>query len=100
MEIHEILGGKVQLYRRDRSRFWWRSSSVGGKQRRASTKEDSLAHAKEIAEDWYLGLRGKDRDGLLTSEKTFRQAADQFMLCASPGVRARRTGRRLVPTTA
>ena len=67
-----ILGGKVQLYRRDRSRFWWCSSSVGGKQRRATTKEDSLARAKEIAEDWYLGLRGKDRAGLLISEKTFR----------------------------
>jgi len=79
MEIHEILGGKVQLYRRDRSRFWWCSSSVGGKQRRATTKEDSLARAKEIAEDWYLGLRGKDRAGLLVSEKTFRQAADQFL---------------------
>ena len=79
MEIHAILGGKVQVFRRERSRFWQCSASVGGKQRRASTKEESLAHAKEIAEDWYLGLRGKDRAGLLTSEKTFRQAADQFL---------------------
>ena len=28
-----------------------------------STKEDGLAKAKDFAEDWYLGLRGKVRDG-------------------------------------
>jgi integrase len=79
METHEILAGKVQLYRRDRSQFWWCSTSIDGKRYRVSTKNDSLTHAKEIAEDWYLGLRGKKRAGLLTSEKTFRQAADQFL---------------------
>src|SRR5262245_44123530 len=42
-------------------------------------KEESLAHAREIAEDWYLELRGKSRAGLLKSEKTLDQAADQFL---------------------
>lgn len=79
MESHSLVGGKVQIYRRENSRFWQCSASIGGKQRRASTKEESLALAKQIAEDWYLELRGKDRAGLLTSEKTFRQAADQFV---------------------
>ncbi len=79
MESHSLVGGKVQVYRRDNSRFSQCSASVGGKQRRTSTKEESLALAKQIAEDWYLELRGKDRAGLLTSEKTFRQAADQFL---------------------
>ena len=79
MESHSLVGGKLQIYRRDNSRFWQCAASVGGKQRRASTKEDSLALAKQVAEDWYLGLRGKDRAGLLISEKTFRQAADQFL---------------------
>ena len=79
MESHSLVGGKVQVYRRDNSRFWQCSASVGGKQRRTSTKEESLALAKQIAEDWYLELRGKDRAGLLTSEKTFRQAAEQFI---------------------
>ena len=79
MEIHDILGGKVQLYRRERSQFWWCSTSIDGKRFRVSTKDDSLSHAKEIAEDWYLGLRGKDRAGLLMTEMTFRQAADQFL---------------------
>ena len=79
METHALVGGKVQIYRRENSRFWQCSASVGGKQRRASTKEESLALAKQFAEDWYLELRGKDRAGLLTSEKTFRQAAEQFI---------------------
>jgi integrase len=73
------MGGKLQVYRRPNSRFWQCAASVGGKQRRASTKEESLALAKQIAEDWYLELRGKSRAGLLKSEKTFRQAAEQFL---------------------
>lgn len=44
-----------------------------------STKEDSLSRAKEVAEDWYLGLRGKKVMGQLKHEKTFKQAADQFL---------------------
>ena len=39
---------------------------------RSSTKEESLELAKQFAEDWYLELRGKDRAGLLKTEKTFR----------------------------
>ncbi len=79
MSSHELLGGMLQLYRRDNSRFWQCAASVGGKQRRSSTKEEDFTVAKQIAEDWYLALRGKDRAGLLKSEKTFRHAADQFL---------------------
>nr|WP_233345977.1 phage integrase SAM-like domain-containing protein [Oceanicaulis alexandrii] len=43
-----------------------------------STKEESLQLAKEFAEDWYLDLRGRARDGNLKNEKTFKQAAEQF----------------------
>ena len=79
MQRHEILGGKVQLYRRAAAGNWWCSASVGGQQRRATTKQDSLSLAKQVAEDWYLGLRGKNAAGLLKSEKTFEQAADLFL---------------------
>lgn len=44
-----------------------------------TTKEESLSHAKEIAEDWYFELRGKARGGELTSGPTFKKAADQFL---------------------
>jgi hypothetical protein len=75
---HSILGGKVQLYRRGNSSYWWCAASFGGKQRRSSTKEENLALARTVAEDWYLEIRGKSRAGLLKTEKTFGQAADQF----------------------
>ena len=75
---HRILGGKVQLYRRGDSGYWWCSASVAGQQRRASTKEENLALAKSLAEDWYLELRGKSRAGLLKTEKTFADTAAQF----------------------
>jgi hypothetical protein len=45
-----------------------------------TTKEDSLAHAKEIAENRYLELRGKSRAGQLKSEPTFKHAAERFLL--------------------
>ena len=79
MVRHEILGGEVQLYKRPHSSFWWCSTSLGGKQRRSSTKQESLSLAKETAEDWYFTLLGKKRDGLLLAEKTFAQAASQFL---------------------
>jgi integrase len=50
-EQHSILGGKVYVYKRTRSSFWQCSSYLAGKNRRTSTKEESLAKAKEIAED-------------------------------------------------
>ena len=44
-----------------------------------STKEASLSKAKEFAEDWYVQLRGKQSRGEITNERTFTQAADQFL---------------------
>jgi len=79
MPSHEVLGGKVQLYLRGNGRYWQCAASVGGKQHRSSTKETSLSLAKQVAEDWYLTLRGKDRAGLLKTEKTFEEAAEHFL---------------------
>jgi len=77
-EKHTILGGRVNVYRRDNSSRWQCATYLAGKNRRVSTKEDSLAKAKDFAEDWYLGLRGKLKNGELSNEKTFRDAAVQF----------------------
>jgi integrase len=82
---HEILGGKVQLYRRDGSSLWQCSTSVGGKQYRATTKKEELSQAEDAAEDWYLELRGKFKRGEVgkleevNGEKTFADAAEQFI---------------------
>ena len=77
---HEILGGKVQVYRRPNSPYWQCSASVGGGQHRASTKQESLALAKDFAEDWYLELKGKNRwGGGLPKGRTFKEAAEKFI---------------------
>jgi integrase len=78
-EQHELMGGKLYVYRRENSRYWQCSTYLAGKNWRISTKEDSLSHAKDFAEDWYLELRGKSRAGQLKVGKTFRQAAEQFL---------------------
>ena len=75
---HYLLDDKVQLYMRPRSPYWQSQCSVAGKQRKFSTKEESLARAKDVARDWYLGLLGKYREGKLKEGKTFREAAAQF----------------------
>jgi integrase len=81
---HEILGGKIQLYRRG-GKFWHCSASVAGQQHRASTQREELSQAQDAAEDWYLELRGKFKRGELgelvrvKSEKTFAQAAEKFI---------------------
>ncbi|WP_340316175.1 site-specific integrase [Rhizorhabdus argentea] len=79
MVNHAILGGSVQLYRRGDGRTWHCSASVDGRQRRATTREQDLALAKQAAEDWYLDLRGKARAGMLISENTFAKAAELFL---------------------
>jgi integrase len=78
LEIHRTLGDKVRIYRRREGGAWHCSTYLKGKEWRQSTKEKSLARAKDVAEDWYLELCAKDRFGDLQSGKTFAQAAKKF----------------------
>src|SRR5271169_4866246 len=78
-EQYTILGGKVHVYKRPNSGCWQCSSYFAGKNRRTSTKEESLSKAKEIAEDWYLQLRGKLRSGEIKTEKTFREVSEHYL---------------------
>ena len=78
-EQYTILGGKVHVYKRPNSTCWQCSSYIAGRNRRTSTKEESLSKAKDFAEDWYLQLRGKVRSGELKTGKTFREAAEQYL---------------------
>lgn len=80
MTTHTILGDKVRIYLRANSSLWQCSTYLEGREWRVSTKTDSLSQAKEFAEDWYLGLRGKSRAGILKTERTFAEAAKQFVL--------------------
>lgn len=76
---HKFLDGKVQLYMRANSPHWQCSCSIAGKQMRTSTKEESLARAKDVARDWYLGLMGKYRAGEIKDGTPFKKAAQHFL---------------------
>lgn len=76
---HSLMDNSVQLYMRPNSPHWQCACSVGGKQRRTTTKEESLSRAKDVARDWYLGLIGKYRAGGLRDGKTFKEVAAKFM---------------------
>ncbi len=77
---HELMGGKLHVYKRENSRYWQCSAFFNGRNYRTSTKQESLSHAKDFAEDWFLELKGKVRRGEAPDGgKTFKQAADQFL---------------------
>ena len=80
---HQLLNGKLHLYKRENSSYWQCSAFLQGRNFRVSTREDSLSRAKDVAEDWYLELRGKGRRGEIDvagakKGKSFREAAAQF----------------------
>jgi integrase len=80
MSNHELMGGRLHVYKRDETaRYWQCATYIGGRNHRVSTKQESLAQAKDFAEDWYLTLKGKLLKGELRNEKSFGFAAEQFM---------------------
>ena len=78
MATHKLMDGDLQVFKRTGRKHWQCAASIGGRQYRASTKEESLGLAKEIAKDWYLEKTGKSRAGLLRTEKTVKDAAEKF----------------------
>lgn len=79
MPSHTVFGAKVNIYRRSTGDTWHCSTTIGGVRFRTTTKVTSLELAKQAAEDWCLTLRGKDRAGILKTEVTFKEAAEQFL---------------------
>lgn len=83
-KTHKTMGGRVNIYRRENSNNWQCSTFLNGRNWRVSTHEESLDRAKNFAEDWYLGLRGKAHAGLLPNKtrqqgKRFKEAAAKFL---------------------
>jgi integrase len=52
---------------------------VGGRQLQHSAKQTSLAAAKDVAEDWFLTLKGKAARGEKLSGKKFEEVAKRFI---------------------
>ena len=77
---HDLMGGKLHVYKRENSPYWQCATFLNGRNHRTSTKEDSLERAKDKAEDWYLGLKGKLRSGELgQGGEIFSRAADHWL---------------------
>ena len=77
---HVMFDGRLQVYKRGNSKFWQMAARVGGARFRESTKVEGLDQAKDVAEEWFLDLRGKTRRGeIVKKEKTFRDAAEGYL---------------------
>jgi integrase len=76
---HDLIGGKLHVYRRENSRFWQCSSYLAGRNHRATTQTDNVERAKAFAEEWYFDLHLQHRAGELRGGKSFQAAADQFL---------------------
>ena len=61
VESHVLMDGALHVYRREGSRFWQCATYLGSRNHRQTTKETSLAAAKDFARDWYMERCVEDR---------------------------------------
>lgn len=61
VESHVLKDGALHGYRRENSRFWQCSTYLGSHSHRQTTKDVSLAAAKDFARDWYMERCVEDR---------------------------------------
>ncbi len=80
MATHTMFDGRLQIYRRGDGKVWQCAARTGGRRFRSTTKETDLDRAKDVAEEWYLDLRGKLRGGqIIKAERTFRHAVEGYL---------------------
>ncbi len=60
-ENYLLMDGALHVYRRERSRYWQCSTYLSSRNHRQTTKEASLAAAKDSARDWYMERCVEDR---------------------------------------
>ena len=71
-----IYEGKVKIFQRKNSKFWWVGIHHQGKYHRESTKETHLKDAKVFAEEWYFTKRGQIKEGRIPeTSKSFQSCA-------------------------
>ena len=58
-EQHRLMGGNLNIYKRENSRHWQCSTYLNGRNRRTSTRTEGLSDARACAEQWYFELRGR-----------------------------------------
>ena len=60
-ENYLLMDGALHVYRRENSRYWQCSTYLSSRNHRQTTKEASLAAAKDFARDWYMERCVEDR---------------------------------------
>jgi hypothetical protein len=71
-----MFDGRLRLYQRGAGRHWQCAAHVGGRRFRETTGKESLDRAKDVAEEWYLDLPGKLRNGMIVPDgRAFGRAA-------------------------
>lgn len=97
-ETVTLMDGKLHVYRREHSPFWQCSTFLGGRNYRATTKEEEIRRAEEFARGWFaerlVDERRRKRGDLEPEQAvalartdrrrkpngpTFRDAAELFM---------------------
>jgi integrase len=75
-----ILDGKVHIYSRPNSAFFWCGFHHRGKYLRASTKKTDLSEAEAVARDWFYDRQADIRRGALkVGGVTFRKASEHTL---------------------
>ena len=60
-----VLDGKLHVFRRPDTKFWWCGYHNSGVYLRTSTKKASLADATEAAKEWYYGQQVMQKHGFV-----------------------------------
>ena len=93
IEAHSFMDGKLNVYKRENSRFWQCSTYLGSFNHRASTKEETLVQAKEFATQWYMERCVEDR-----RRKRDEMLDEPVQLPTGPGVALTDGRRRRTPS--
>jgi hypothetical protein len=80
LPTHTILDGKVHVFMRHGSPFWWVGFHFKGKYIRSSTKQKLLDGAKAVAQQWYFQKQTEIASGNISSPKhAFGKLADEAL---------------------
>ena len=80
LPTHTVLGGKVHVFMRDGSPYWWGGFHFKGKYIRTSTKQVQSDAADAVAIQWYFKKQTEIANGLIASPKhAFDKVAEEAL---------------------
>ena len=76
---HKYRDGKLHVFLKDDTKYWFSRFFVDGKYKVKSTGETTLAKAKDFACDWYDEIRFNKKQGVPVHSKSFKVVADEYI---------------------